>query len=102
MRQLVPTKWDVYPNIESKIKNKNIDKSVLVLYKRCYGVTYSIKETNLCQDFFHFHPSLSKRSRRSKSFDVVVAHGRDVKGTVTIASRRCNLRSLLFLIAFAQ
>ena len=46
------------------------------------------------------HPSLSKRSRRSKGFDVGLAHGPDVKGTIpTIASRQCNSHSLVLLIA---
>ena len=47
MRQLVTTKWDVYPIIESKNKI-NIDKRLLIWYKGCYGVTYSIKEMAMC------------------------------------------------------
>ena len=43
MRQLVTAEWDVYPIIENKNKI-NIDKRVIVLYKRCYGVTYSMGE----------------------------------------------------------
>ena len=85
-RQQVTTKWDVDPIIEKK----NIDKRVIVLYKRCYGVTYSIKEMAMCQAWFAFHPSLLKRSGRSKGFDVGVASGSDVKGIPTIASTRCN------------
>ena len=46
---------------------------------------------------FHFHPSFSKRSTRSKGFDVGVA-----RGTLTIASRRCNSHSLIFLISSTQ
>ena len=53
----------------------------------------------LCQAQFHFHPSRSKRSGRSKGFDVGVARGPNVKGTPTIACRSCNSRSLIFLIA---
>ena len=40
------TKWGVYPFIEKN--KKNIDKRVIVLYKMCYKITYSIKEMALC------------------------------------------------------
>ena len=53
----------------------------------------------LCLISFHFHPSLSKRSGRSKGFGAGVTRGPDVEGAPTMASRRCSSRSLIFLIA---
>ena len=47
MRQLVTTKWEVYPLVENKNK-RNIDKRVLVLYIRCFGVTYFRMEMTTC------------------------------------------------------
>ena len=46
MRQLVYNKIGCLPNHK---KNKNITyaKRVLMLYKACYGVTYSIEEMNV-------------------------------------------------------
>ena len=46
----------------------------------------------LNQVYFHFHPSLSKRSGRSKGFDVDVARGPNGKGAPTIASSRRSSR----------
>ena len=45
MIQLVATKWDVYTIIRN-IDKINIDKIVLVLYKRCYGVSYILYNGN--------------------------------------------------------
>ena len=44
------------------------------------NVACSIKEMAMCWDYFHFHSSLSKRSRGLKGFNVGVALKPDTKG----------------------
>ena len=73
----------IAPRQSSKIKIKKHREQT-----RCYGVTYFIKGMAMCLEQFHFHLSLSKRSGRSKVFDMGVVHGPGVKGILTITSRQ--------------
>ena len=58
--------------------------------------------TYTTQPLPHWSEKLPRWSKRAKGFDVGVARGLDVKDILTITSKPCNSRSLIFLITSAQ